>query len=225
MINPGFQVNTAFERPDSALVSQFKGLASSNISDAMNRSFCMASRIRPYNTAPLYGPAFTVKVKPGDNLMLHKATELAQPGDVIVVDGQGDMECSIVGDLVLSLFRKRGIRGIILDGCVRDVASYADWHDFAVFAAGINPHGPLKEGPGEIGFPIACGNAVVMPGDIVVGDEDGVVVVRQQNAADVLKKTHAVMAKEKGVVEEIAKGDWSRPWLDEILEKNGCGFL
>ncbi len=225
MSNPGFQIKADFRRPSRELVARFEGVPSSNISDAMNRSFSMASRIRPYNAAPLVGTAFTVKVKPGDNLMLHKATELAQPGDIIVVDGQGNMECSIVGDLVLALFRKRGIKGIILDGCVRDVPTYAGWNDFAVFAAGVNPHGPLKEGPGEIGFPIACGNAVVMPGDIIVGDEDGVVVVRQDDAESVLKKTQAIMDKEKKVVAEIAKGGWSRPWLDEVLQKNGCAII
>jgi len=220
----GFRINKTFQRPSRDLIDGFKGLPVANIGDCMGRSFCIAGRIRPLNTAPLLGPAFTVKARPGDNLLLHKAIDLAAPGDIVVVDGQGDLANSLIGELMIRWSIRRGIGGFVIDGAVRDV-SYLKSLSFPVYAAGVNPAGPYKEGPGEINVPVSCGGVTVHPGDILVGDEDGVVVISPADAPDILAKSRAKSADEKKTVEAIDKGTWDRTWVDKALAAKGCEII
>ena len=220
----GFRINTTFQRPSRELIDSFAGLPVANIGDCMNRLACIAGRIRPVNSAPLLGPAFTVRARPGDNLLLHKAIDLAAPGDIIVVDGQGDLVNSLIGELMISWAIRRGVKGFIVDGAVRDI-TYLKSINTPVYTAGVTPAGPYKEGPGEINVPITCGGVLVHPGDILVGDEDGVVVISPSDAADVLKKARAKMADERKTMAAIAAGTWDRSWVDKALAAKGCEII
>ena len=181
----GNRIYTKFERPAPELVEAFRGLPSSNINDEMNRLYCMHDYIRllnPDKARPLLGVAFTVKVPLGDNLFFHQALDMAQPGDVIVVDGGSGCNRSLAGEIMLRFSDRKGLAGIVADGCLRDLDGIEQL-SMPIYAKGITPQGPWKNGPGEINVPIACGGQVVFPGDILVGDKDGIVVIRRQDAA------------------------------------------
>lgn len=223
MPNVGMRVNEAIVRPDPALIDAFRGLPVANIGDSINRSFCMHPAIRPYNDNALAGPAFTVKVRPGDNLLLHKALDLAAPGDIIVVDGQGDMANALIGELMVLWAIKRRLGGIVIDGAIRDVSRIRTV-SIPVYAAGVTPAGPYKEGPGEINFPVVCGGVVVHPGDIIVGDADGVVVINPRDANSVLEKASAKSRDEQQTLADIENGTWARGWVDATLAAKGCDF-
>lgn len=181
MISIGNRIFTKVERPDPKIVEMFRGLPSSNINDEMNRLFCMHDYIRPLNNVPLLGTAITVKAPIGDNLFFHQALDMAQPGDVIVVDGGSGCNRSLAGEIMVRFAAKKGLAGIVVDGCLRDLDGIKVL-PIAVYAKGITPQGPFKFGPGEINTPIACGGQVVFPGDILVGDADGIVVIHRQDA-------------------------------------------
>jgi RraA family protein len=223
MTNIGLRINESIIRPQASLIDAFKGLPVANIGDSMNRTFCMHPSIRPYNDNTLAGPAFTVKVRPGDNLLLHKALDLAAPGDVIVVDGQGDMANALIGELMVLWAMKRGLGGLVIDGAIRDVTRLKTV-GIPVYAAGVTPAGPYKEGPGEINFPVVCGGVVVNPGDIIVGDADGVVVIRAEDARNVLDKASAKSLAEQQTLLDIENGTWARDWVDSTLAAKGCAL-
>ncbi|MBP2627511.1 MAG: Dimethylmenaquinone methyltransferase [Firmicutes bacterium] len=224
MSNVGLRVYANIKRAPKELIEGFKGLPVANIADNMNRMSCMDAKIRPINEVPLLGPAFTIKVRPGDNLMLHKALDLAQPGDVLVVDAQGDLTNSIMGELMVLWARKKGIAGFIIDGAIRDIGTLKIM-DIPIYAAGVTPAGPYKDGPGEINVPITCGGVVVQPGDILVGDEDGIVVINPQDAPELLIKAKAKSEAEYKTMEEIENLKWDRTWVDKILLANNCEFI
>ena len=224
MANVGLRIYTNINRPSKDLVESFAGLPVANIADMMNRMFCVDARIRPMNNAPLLGPAFTIKSRPGDNLLLHKALDLAQPGDILVVDAQGDMSNAIIGELMVMWAKKRGLGGFIIDGAIRDIGALKKM-DIPVYAAGITPAGPYKDGPGEINVPVSCGGVVINPGDILVGDEDGVVVIKPEDALELLKKTKAKNLAEQKIMEEIDNMGWDRTWVDKALQERGCEYI
>jgi regulator of RNase E activity RraA len=225
MPNIGFRVFKKIHRPERALVDQFKGLPVANIADEMNRMFCLDARIRPMNKAPLLGTAFTVRARPGCNLMLHLAIDIAEAGDVILVEDQGDLANAISGENMMLWAARRGIAGVVVDGAMRDLDSIAGM-DFPVYARGINPRGPHKNGPGEINVPISCGGVVVNPGDIVVGDADGVLVIPQHDASAVLDKARRKLKKELATREAIAAGTWDRSaYSEDVLRGMGCEFI
>ena len=143
----------------------------------------------------LVGSALTVRVPPTDNLIIHKALTLIKPGDVLVIEGGGNHSWALLGWLMVSTARKLGIAGIVADGCVRDAQEIRK-SGFPVFAAGLSPNGPFKEGPGEINYPISCGGQIVRPGDIIVADDDGVVVMRQELAPTVIEEVHKIIQRE-----------------------------
>jgi len=224
MANVGLRVYTKIKRASKELIEGFKGVPVANIADNMNRMSCMDAKIRPINEVSLLGPAFTIKVRPGDNLMLHKALDLAEPGDILVVDAQGDLTNSIMGELMVLWARKKGIAGFIIDGAIRDIGTLKKM-DIPIYAAGVTPGGPYKDGPGEINVPITCGGVVVQPGDILVGDEDGIVVINPQDATELLIKSKAKSAAEQKTMEEIENMKWDRTWVDKILLANNCEFI
>ena len=225
MANPGMRIKQNFVRPDRTLVEAFANIPVANIGDNMNRIACMNARVRPMNSSRLLGCAFTVKVRTGDNLMFHKAIDMAQPGDIVVIDAQNEQSYAIFGELMILWLRRRGITGVVVDGCIRDYDNISAMTDIAVYATGITPNGPLKEGGGEINFPVMCGGLVVNPGDIIVGDSDGVVVINPADAPDVLKKALAQNAKENQSMKDIEQLTWNRSWVDVSLAAKGCEFI
>lgn len=225
MANPGLRVKKNFVRPKQELMEPFRSIPVANIGDSMNRINCMNSRIRPMNTAPLLGCALTVKVRTGDNLLMHKAIDMAGPGDIIVVDAQNEQSYAITGELMISWMRRRGIAGLVVDGCIRDIDAVRNLTDFPVYATGITPNGPLKEGGGEVNFPIMCGGLIIHPGDILVGDADGIVVINPQDAKDVLAKARAKNDAEVREKEAIENLTWDRAWVEATLLKKGCEFI
>lgn len=222
MKNVGCKIVENIERPSEKLVDLFRGLPSANIDDCMNRTASVDPMIKPLNKTPLLGTAFTVKVPEGDNLMFHKAMDMAKPGDVIVIDAGGDSNRAIFGELMITYCNRRGIAGVIVDGSVRDADALAEM-DIAIYAKGVTPNGPYKNGPGEINTTISFGGKSVSPGDIIVGDGDGIVVIKPEDAEWVAEQTRKVGEKEQGIMEEIlTKGTYSRPWVDEKLKELGC---
>lgn len=224
MGNAGLRINRQVARAPKDLVESFAGIPVANIGDNMNRRACLDADIRPLNGSALLGTAITLKASPGDNLLLYAAIALAMPGDVIVVDAQGDLSNAIVGELMLTWAQKKGIAGIVVDGAVRD-ASAIKTMDIAVYAAGITPNGPFKNGPGEVNVPISCGGQVVRPGDIIVGDADGIVAIDPRDAADVLEKARATVLKEAAIVADIHGRGWDLSWVDQALRDKGCEYI
>ena len=217
----GCRIRTDFPRPPRELVELFRGVPVANIDDCMNRMAAIDAAIRPLNAAPLLGTAFTVKVAEGDNLMFHKAMDMAQPGDVFMIDAGGCTERSIFGELMLTYCKVRGVAGVVVDGAVRDAGAIAGM-DLPVYARGVTPNGPYKNGPGEINYPISLGGVIVNPGDIVVGDADSVLVIRPGEAGDLAKAARAVVEKEASIMAGILKGAYPRPWVDAKLRELGC---
>lgn len=179
----GFRIIKDIKRPEKDLVEAFAGIPSSNIGDNLNRLYCMRGYMQPYNQKSLLGTAVTVKAPMGDNLMIHMALDLAQPGDIIVVDGEGAQDRALIGEMMISYAQSRNIAGFVIDGAIRDIDAIRA-AGIPVYAKGVTPQGPFKNGPGEINVPISCGGQVVFPGDILIGDQDGIVVVRPEFAAE-----------------------------------------
>lgn len=196
MLNIGNRIYTKIDRADRKLVEQFRNIPSSNIGDMMNRLYCMRENINRIGQHKkcLLGTAFTVKVPDGDNVFIHKALDLVQEGDVLVIDGNGCTSRSLMGEIMFTYAMNRGVAGIVVDGAIRDSDSL-DELDIPVYAAAITPQGPYKNGPGEINVPVSCGGQVVFPGDILVGDADGICVIHKEEAPEILE---AVKKKYEG---------------------------
>ncbi|MCX7787418.1 MAG: RraA family protein [Spirochaetes bacterium] len=221
MPNPGFRIFTQIRRPATSLVAAFEGIPVANISDNMGRLASMSAAIKPYGRPRLLGVAITVKAPVGDNLMFHRAIDLAEAGDVIVVDGQGDMNHSLCGEIMMRYAKRKGISGFVIDGCIRDVEGLREL-DFPVYARGVTPKGPYKNGPGEINVPVVCGGQAVLPGDILVGDGDGIVVIRPEDAEWVLAKAREHNAMEMRTFQAIEGGTLDRSWVVKTLTEKGC---
>lgn len=219
---PGFRVRYEIQRPDPKIVEEFSTYAAPDISDLINRLYTMSPELKNLsNKKKICGPACTVKVFPGDNLMVHKALDVAKPGDVVVIDTSGNRTNAVLGDLVSNKAKHRGIHAFVIDGLVRDIAGIRET-ELPVFAAGVSPIGPMHRGPGELNYSISCGGIVVNPGDIIVGDEDGVVVVRQEFAVEVLGRLREQKAKQEKYVEQVKQGIFSNDWVDTTLEQSNC---
>jgi len=192
------------------------------ISDQLNRLYTMSSAIRPMTDSKrLAGPACTVKVFPGDNLMVHKALDIAQPGDVVVVDASSSTMTAVLGDLVATKARHRSLAGFVVDGLVRDLPGIRALGDFPVFARGTTPIGPLHRGPGEINGAVSVGGIVVHAGDLVVADANGVVVVPHGDVVEILGRLRDRAVEESDYVAAVAMGNFSNSWVDEVLSEAG----
>ena len=224
MANIGFRVLPAPKRASAALVRQFRNVVVAHLSDCMNR-LPGADGLDPmHKGGQMLGVALTVRVAPGDNLMVHKAIDMAGPGDVIVVDAGGDLSQAIIGEIMSTLAARRGVAGMVIDGAVRDSGARAKSR-FPVYARGVTHRGPYKNGPGEINVPVSIGGMVVCPGDIVVGDDDGVVAVPVDIAAIVLKAAKAKAKDEDATLSALRKGKKvDRSWVDKALRAKGCSF-
>jgi len=221
----GFRVRPIAQRATPQQAARAAALPAANIGDVMNRIQTMRGGFRAFGgKRQVAGPAFTVRTRSGDNLMLHHAIDIAEPGDVIVVDAAGDLSIAITGELMMGRAAQRGIAAVIIDGAVRDMAELAKL-PLGVWACGVTPSGPYKDGPGEIGYPISCGGQVVMPGDLVMADEDGVVVIPREEADAVLVAAEAHHEKEIKAQAAIAAGTQDRRWVLEALRAKGCAGL
>ena len=189
--------------PDPELIEAFKEIPASNVGDVMGRSCAMNPRIHLVSSPKaqiMAGPALTVKARGGDNLALHAALNMAQEGDVSVVSNEHDMT------------------RIILDGPIRDIDEIGHW-DFPVYATGTTPGGPYKEGPGEINVPISCGEISVNPGDIILADPDGIVVIPRKDAPTILKDAQAFKEKDGGKLQATLNGTINRSWVDKLIKE------
>jgi RraA family protein len=217
----GFRILQRTRKVDVDTVAKFSALPVANISDSMSRMTAGGASLRPmHGDGVLAGPAFTVKTRPGDNLMLHKAIDIAEPGDVIVVDGGGDLTNSLIGEMMSAHAEQRGIAGMVIYGSIRDYDSIHAGR-FPIFAAGVTHRGPYKDGPGEINVPIAIDGMVIEPGDLIVGDGDGIVCVPFASTAEVLKATTAKHEAETRQLAAIKAGKSDRSWVDASLKKLG----
>lgn len=217
----GFRILPISQRVAPEVVAAFQVLPVANVSDSMSRMTAGGARLRPYYSGPtMAGPAFTVKTRPGDNLMVHKALDLAAPGDVVVVDAGGDLTNAMIGELMQSHARTRGLAGLVINGAIRDVAALRA-SPFPVFAAGVTHRGPYKDGPGEIGVSIAIDGMVIAPGDLMLGDEDGILCIPLAETATVLKAAQAKHAAEEKQMAATLAGSSDRSWVDTTLKKLG----
>jgi len=196
---------TAVPKAAPELIEAFRAAPTSIISDNLLR-LPGAVGLKPFHRGgTLAGCAFTVRTRPGDNLAIHKALELVGPGDVIVVDGGGDETRALVGEIMLTIAQYRGAAGYVIDGAIRDRAALAQ-SDFPVFARTAIHRGPYKSGPGEINVPVSIGGLVIAPGDMVVGDDDGVVAFSQDIAPTLLEAVKAQMKREEDTLAAIREG-------------------
>ncbi|HOC06639.1 MAG TPA: RraA family protein [Bacillota bacterium] len=205
---PEYRLRMDFQRPDREVVAKFLKLPVAAISDSMYKRNTLSTLFTPaYRPFKQFaGPAFTVQTLPGDELLALKAIETAQPGDVIVVAGTSQTSCALWGGIMTSMAKARGITALVTDGLVRDVNEIRGC-EFPVFCQGITPVAPVMDsGSGDMNFPVALGGVVVNPGDIVVGGEDGVVIVPQDLAINVVKAVEYRIQKENRWLERIQSG-------------------
>jgi regulator of RNase E activity RraA len=217
----GFRVAEDFGRPSKELVEKFRTIPTAIVSDNMHRVFAGGTGLRPFHgDAMMCGSALTVRTRPGDNLMVHKALDIAMPGDVIVVDASGDLTNAIIGEIMLNYAITRGVAGFVIDGAVRDSGAIAKG-GLPVYARGVTHRGPYKDGPGEVGVPVTVGGMVVSSGDIMLGDEDGVLAVPQSHAEEILALALSQQGREAGILASIADGTVDRTWVDQTLRTKG----
>jgi len=214
---PGFRVHPPWRRPTAELLAAFGTASSAQIADCMSRLGAMDPGIKPVWPSPrIAGAALTVWCHSGDNLMLHKALSLAAPGDIVVMNTQGNVANSGFGELIATSAKKIGILAVIIDGTVRD-ADALEALRLPVYARGLCPNGCNKDGPGEVGAIVACGGVAVRPGDVIIADRDGVTVVPLNDAAEVAILAAAQVEREQKRLAEIEKGVLVRPEIDEAL--------
>ena len=211
-----------FERVDAGVVEQAAKFPSSILADVAGRRGALNGRIAPLGPGMHFaGPALTVEVRPGDNLMIHAAMAVARPGDVILVDGKGDLGSALMGEIMSQQCVALGVAAVVIDGAVRDSEAIREL-GFPMYAAGLNPNGPTKSVPGRLNHPISIGGVTVHPGDLVVGDADGVTVVERAKAASLLPLAAEKVAAETRRISDIKSRKALRPaWLDGALRAAG----
>lgn len=221
----GFRVLERTRKAGADYVERFRELPVANVSDMMHRMTAGGPRLRPMHASGVMaGPALTVKTRPGDNLMIHKALDVAEPGDVIVVDGGGELTNSLFGELMLAQAIRRGLAGLVIDGAIRDRDAFLE-RNLPVFAAGVSHRGPYKDGPGEINVAVAIDGMVIEPGDLVLGDCDGVLAVAFDALESVCAATEEKKRSEDQMMADIEAGTLDRSWVDETLRRRGCDML
>lgn len=212
-MNPaGWREYESAAQPSAATLDALRELAVSLLSDNMAR---MSGTIglRPFHCPKaMAGTAVTVRTRPGDNLAIHRAFDYCRPGDVLVIDGGGELRQALMGDIMASFAESLGVRGVVIDGAIRDVGALSR-RDFPVYARGVTHRGPYKNGPGEINVPVTVGGMVVHPGDVVVGDEDGVLAISPADVEAVIEGARRQAAKEAAALKSIAEGRFDRSWV------------
>ncbi|MGE8668134.1 MAG: RraA family protein [Achromobacter mucicolens] len=218
----GFEIHARQRAVSKELVEKFRQVPVANVSDCMSRMTAGGARLRPmHDGTPLAGPALTVRTRPGDNLLVHKALSLAQPGDVIVVDAGGDLTNAIIGEIMTTYAESRGIAGIIINGAIRDCGTIRR-SAFPVYAAGVTHRGPYKDGPGEINCVVALDGMTISPGDLILGDDDGLLAVPYEQAEAIYQAAAAKHDVETKMLADIAAGTLDTSWIDARLRSLGC---
>ena len=221
----GFGVYRRIRKVAPTAVARFRSLPVANVSDSMARMFAGGPSLRPMHAGGVMaGPAFTVKTRPGDNLMVHKTLDIADPGDIVVVDAGGDLTNAIIGEIMTAYAELRGIGGIVINGAIRDSESLRASR-FPVYAVGVTHRGPYKDGPGEINVPVAIGGMVIEPGDLVLGDGDGLVAVPFDKVEEVAAAAEAKHAAEDKTLAGLRAGRApDRAWVDASLRRLNCSI-
>ena len=218
----GFSIAARTRQVSPDQITRARGLPVANISDCMSRMTAGGPRLRPiHDKGSMAGPALTVRTRPGDNLMVHKALDLAQPGDVIVVDAGGDLTNAIIGELMQSYAIQNKLGGIVINGAIRDLDALRAG-SLPVYAAGVTHRGPYKDGPGEINVAVSFDGMVVEPGDLVIGDNDGILCIPFDQVEAVLEAASAKQAAEATQMADILAGRSDRSWVDASLKRLGC---
>jgi len=219
---PGFRIKRHITRLPQSLIEQIKEFETPDISDMLNRLYTMDPGIKNVvNNASMVGPACTVKVFPGDNLMVHKALDIIQAGDIIVVDAGRSQMNGVIGNLIATKAKHRGAVGFIVDGLVRDLPGLKEV-GLPVYTRGVTPIGPLHRGPGEINYSVSCGGIVVNPGDIICADLNGATVVRQDFAEELLQRLINQKESLADYTAGVQRGQFSNEWVDNLLAEAGC---
>ncbi len=220
---PGFRIRRSVDRLPADFIAEFAQFQTPEISDQTNRLYALAADIVCLTGAhhQIVAPACTVKVFPGDNLMVHASLDFARPGDVVVVDAGGSRLNAALGELISTKAKYRGLAGFIVDGYIRDLPEIVPL-DWPVFARGTTAIGPLHRGPGEINYPVCCGGVVVCPGDIIVADCFGAVVIPRDNAEEILERMLAYKQSISDYVAGVKKGVFSNKWVQDALDESGC---
>jgi len=203
----GDRKNPSAPSVDPAIIEAFRGAATSIISDNLSR-LPGAFGLRPFHRGgKLAGTALTVRVRAGDNLAIHQALNITRPGDVLVIDGGGDTSRALVGEIMKVIAETRGAAGFVIDGAIRDAGAFAA-SDFPCYAKAAIHRGPYKNGPGEINVPVSIGGWIVNPGDVVVGDEDGIVTFPPDIAPALIDAVRAQEAREAEILQMIRDGKY-----------------
>jgi 4-hydroxy-4-methyl-2-oxoglutarate aldolase len=211
-----------FVRTEPTLVQQAAQYPSSILADVAGRRGGLNGRISPLSRNMRFaGPALTVEVRPGDNLMIHAAMAIAKPGDVIIVDGKGDLSSALMGEIMSQQCVALGVAAVVIDGAVRDCEAICDL-GFPMYAAGLNPNGPTKNIAGRLNHPISIGGVSVSPGDLVVGDADGVTVIEREKVSTILPLAAEKVRAEGERISDIKSRKALRPkWLEGALQAAG----
>ena len=213
--------------PSQELLDGFADLPAANIADTMGRSCAMNPRIRLMSgfQGIMVGPALTVKARAGDNLFLHQALDMAQPGDIIVLSNDENQTRSLMGEIMFTYAKyQKKLGGLVLDGPIRDVDALREM-DLPVYATGSTPGGPHKEGPGEINVPISCGGVSVNPGDIILADPDGVIVIPRKDAPVILEEAKKFQAADEKKLIAAREGTANRAWVEKTLAEKGYEII
>ncbi|HUE46876.1 MAG TPA: RraA family protein [Aestuariivirgaceae bacterium] len=215
----------SFKRPDPGLIERFRGVPTGFLVDALGRSGALDYRIGPiWNSSSFVGSALTVQTSARDNLAPYAALKWAKPGDVLIVE-TGDFDrAAVMGDIIIAMARNCGIVAVVTDGLVRDVEGI-EAVGLPVYARGLTPNSPFKNGPGAIGFPVTVGGVVIEPGDLVLGDRNGVVVAPRARLEQALGALEAVIAKEADMDRAVQDGLKLPGWLDQALADKGVEFV
>ena len=212
-----------FPRVSADVVRQASQYAASILADVAGRRGALDGRIAPLSPKTrLAGTAFTVEVRPGDNLMIHAAMQIAKPGDVLVIDGKGDTTCALMGTIMMNACIQLGIAGVVIDAAVRDSEEIVEL-GFPVYAVGTNPNGPTKFVPGRLNHPVCVGGVTVHPGDLVIGDADGVTILERAKAPFMLQLAAKKVADEQARIAALKLGKDLRPaWVAKALQAAGA---
>lgn len=213
--------------PSQELLDGFAGIPAANIADTMGRSCAMHPRIKLMSGAKdtMVGPALTVKARAGDNLFIHQALDMALPGDIIVVSNDEDETRALMGGIMFTYGQYQcKLGGIVLDGALRDLDTVREM-ELPIYATGSTPGGPHKDGPGEINVPIACGGISVNPGDIIVADADGVIVIPLKDAPEILEAAKKYHSTDAAKVEAAKNGTSKREWVMKRIKEKGTEII
>lgn len=200
---------------DKTIIDQIREIPIALLSDQLRRNRGSVGLTPYHSPAPMAGTAVTVRTRGGDNLAILRAYDFCRPGDVMVVDADGDLSNALVGGIMTFGAAKMGLAGMVLNGAIRDVAEIRE-RTFPVYARGVSHRGPFKDGPGEINVPINIGGMVVNPGDIIAGDQDGLIAFAPTLAQEVITKALAQHAKEEATMQAIREGRWDRSFVDAL---------